>query len=208
MNDYTNEYEIKEEALREYSIAWYRHTVFPLYNRMIVTVVFLMGLVLIRIRCDMTGIYLCAIMLLVGILAAVSYFHAMKSGIKATKKQMETAGVQFGQKIIITLHKDIFKVSIPDSQKDKEFSKAELSDHFQSRNYIYLITKDRSVLPFKKDGFSEGTCSQLLSDLKKCPKVHSIRAWVLGIVCTALALYAGNYIHDVYMLFKALGIMV
>ena len=210
MSDFINIHPKADDSFyREYSDAWYRHRVLPLYNQIMAGVVLVLGILLTRFHFTSAGLFVGIMMICLAVLTVVSRFITIRSSVRLLRDRARTLGTSFAPSRVEIRDKSAdgeASLTLTDADgKQKTFPLSAICDHFESRHEFYLVLDGMLIIPLARDGFQQGTSDQFRAFLSTCRKKPSPRAIVIGAALTFLAAIAAYFLWDVIALGAAFG---
>lgn len=204
MKDFVNIFEINDEFIKEYASARLNRKIFNLYNKILCVLFIIIGLILIfvpikySIGPDLIIIGISDI--IVSMILFISYLINIKKYTNTMKARIEILGKNI-KEVKNEIHDDLCITSNNIKDRSHEILLSFLDDHFDSKNYYFLIFRGDILVTFKKNGFIKGDYNEFENFLNKYPKKRSIRAIILGVCLTILILINIKFLFDLYKIY-------
>ena len=210
MNDFINIHKKADDSFyREYSAAWCRHRVLPLYNQIMTGIVLVLGILLLRFHFTSADLFVGILLVCLSVLIVVNRFITVRSSVRLLRDRARTLGTSFAPSRVEIRGKSADRegsLTLTDARgEEKTFPLTAICDHFESRHEFYLVLDGLLIVPLAKDGFEQGTCEQFRVFLSTCRKKPSPRAIIIGIGLTFLAAIAAYFLWNVIVLTAAFG---
>lgn len=202
MNNFVNIFKIDDAYIREYATCWTRHILYNFYNRILCFCLLIFGFILIfvpiRFSLGFDFVIMGAFDFFIGLILLINYFIYIRKTIKTIK-----ARTMILAKDICEVQNEINGIScIANSNledKKHEILLSFIIDHFESKNFYFLIFFGEIVVSFKKNGFILGNFNEFKNFIKVYPKKKKIRPIILGICLTVLILIS---LKKLFLLYK------
>ncbi|KWZ98910.1 hypothetical protein HMPREF3224_00438 [Anaerococcus hydrogenalis] len=209
MKDFVNIFEISDEFIKEYAVAWLNRKIFNLYNRILCVLLIIFGLILIIVPIKYSIgpdlIFIGISDIIVSLMLSISYLINIKKYTNTMKSRIEILGKNI-REVKNEIHDNLRITTNNIKDRSHEILLSFLDDHFESKNYYFLIFTGDILVTFKKNGFIVGNFNEFKNFLSKYPKKKSKRALILGICLTILILINLKYLSTLYKFYLIFSI--
>ncbi|WP_236785305.1 hypothetical protein [Anaerococcus ihuae] len=201
MKDFINIFEINDEFIKEYASARLNRKIFNAYNRILCVLLIIFGLILIifpikySIGPDLMFIGISDI--IVSLILFIGYVINFKKYTSTMKARIEILGKNI-KEVKNEIHDNLCITTNNIKDRSYEILLSFLDDHFESKNYYFLIFSGDILVTFKKNGFIKGDYIEFENFLAKYPKKKNTRALILGVCLTLLILINLKYLINLY----------
>ncbi|MDO5027118.1 MAG: hypothetical protein Q4E50_04740 [Tissierellia bacterium] len=205
MNNFINRHKLDENYFKEFASSFMKASMFNLYNRIVGGAVLVLSilLIIVSLRFDLLfeNVLLGGIGIVFYLLLVAKYFLGTKRLVKVNQQRKE---ILFG-------HKDYVQSEIKDKKcilnsedmEDRKPIKLSLiRDHYESKNFYFLVFEGRIVVAFAKDGFIKGTFEDFKNYIKTYPRMKSVRSMIFSISLTIIFLSILYYLYQAYGFIK------
>ena len=201
MKDFVNIFEINDEFIKEYASARLNRKIFNAYNRILCVLLIIFGLILIIIpikySIDPNLILIGISDIIVSLILFISYVINIKKYTNTMKARIEILGKNI-KEVKNEIHDNLCITTNNIKDRSYEILLSFLDDHFESKNYYFLIFSGDILVTFKKNGFIKGDYIEFEKFLDKYPKKKNTRALILGVCLTLLILINIKYLINLY----------
>lgn len=209
MKDFVNIFEISDEFIKEYAVAWLNRKIFNLYNRILCVLLIIFGLILIivpiKYSIGLDPIIIGISDIIVSLMLSISYLINIKKYTNTMKSRIEILGKNI-REVKNEIHDNLCITTNIIKDRSHEILLSFLDDHFESKNYYFLIFTGDILVTFKKNGFIVGNFNEFKNSLSKYPKKKGKRALILGICLTLLILINLKYLSTLYKFYLIFSI--
>lgn len=163
MKDFINIFEINDEFIKEYASARLNRKIFNAYNRILCVLLIIFGLILIifpikySIGPDLIFIGISDI--IVSLMLLISYVINFKKYTNTMKSRIEILGKNI-REVKNEIHDNLCITTNNIKDRSHEILLSFLEDHFESKNYYFLIFTGDILVNFKKNGFIVGNFNE------------------------------------------------
>jgi len=203
MDDFENSFTTGDQFIKEYSNSWMWHRQMPWYIRIELVTLLVLGILMMRFSLSHSdSLYgLCYIVFSVAV-PVIIVINA-RSAIKIY--QQRNTILKLTEECHTAIHNDECVVYAKKDKDNPRFPLSAVIDHFESKNYFYLIFTGMLMLPFSKNGFTVGTSDQFRSMMKGLPKKKNTRIIVIGIVLAGVIAAAVFLLIREIQIYKSVG---
>lgn len=209
MKDFVNIFEISDEFIKEYAVTWLNRKIFNLYNRILSVLLIIFGLILIIVPIKYSIgpdlIFIGISDIIVSLMLLLSYLINIKKYTNTMKSRIEILGKNI-REVKNEIHDNLCITTNNIKDRSHEILLSFLDDHFESKNYYFLIFTGDILVTFKKNGFIVGNFNEFKNFLSKYPKKKGKRALILGICLTLLILINLKYLSTLYKFYLIFSI--
>lgn len=209
MSDFVNVFEINNEFIKEFATAWLNRKIFNLYNRILCVLLLIFGLILIifpiKYSIGPDLILIGIFNIIVSLILIISYLINIRKYTNTLKSRIEIL-VKDIKEVKNEIHDNICITTSNIEDRSHEILLSFLDDHFESKNYYFLIFTGNILVTFKKNGFIVGNFNEFKNFLSKYPKKKNSRAFILGICLTILVLLNLKYLFTLYKFYLIFSI--
>lgn len=204
MKDFINIFDINDEFIKEYASARLNRKIFNTYNRILCVLLIIIGLILIVVPIKYSigpDLILIGIFnIIVSLILIISYLINIRKYTNTLKARIEILGKNI-KEVKNEIHDNLCITSNNIKDRSHEILLSFLDDHFESKNYYFLIFRGDILVTFKKNGFIVGDNKEFETFLSKYPKKKNTRAIILGVCLTILILINLKYLLDLYKIY-------
>lgn len=209
MNSFINQYRVDETYLKEYSTAWLRRSFFNPYSMVISVMLILTGAALAilsvifhlesaYVLLGVTDVFLVALLLIKYNMSRNKMIEVNKARIDIVFKDVYDIQNEFNEEeCIANSNYETKTYTIPMSL---------VKDHYESKNYYFVIFNGEIFVTLCKTGFKAGTFEGFREYIEKYPKQKRFRAFTIGFCLTMLLLMTVRHLYQIGQMCSVLGI--
>lgn len=180
MGDFENSFTADDKFVKEYSNAWMWHRQMPLFIRIELAAVFILGVLMMRFSLSSTDSMLALLCIVVSVMVPVVVVINTRTAVRISRDRnnlLKASGTCH-----TAIHNDSCVVYGKEGKELQTFPLSAVIDRYESRNYFYLVFSGMLVLPFSKIGFTAGNADQFRARMKGMPKKKNTRVITVAIV--------------------------
>jgi hypothetical protein len=177
---------LDDALIKEYASSWIRRRLLPPYNLMMVIALFIIGCLLLRYGIDLSVLHIGFLSLMVAIAVAIITCINLHIMVKTAKDRNRLFPAGKGRQTEFTDENCV--VNGNDKEHRLEIPLSSIKDHWESRNYFYVLFPGMVVAALSKSGFSVGSPDQFRDFIVRFPRSRGARAVVSGVGLTVIVI--------------------
>lgn len=140
-----------------------------------------------------------------GFIVFLKYYISLKRGIKTYKDRINLIS-QTTNMSQIEFYDSECIINSNDDVRKKEIPLSLIEDHYESKNYYFVVFSGKVIISLYKDGFELGTYTDFKKFINNYPKSKNILVIVLGICLSILLLLSLYFLYEIIKWLMFLGL--
>lgn len=203
MSKFVNINKQDDHFIKEYALSWTRRYSLPLYNQIMVIAIFIIGCLLLRFGIDSSVLYIGLFSVFVAVAVAIITCINVRTMVKTTKVRKQVYSAKEEYRTEFTDENCI--INGKDKEHIIEIPLSTIKDHWESRNYYYVLFPGMVVAAVSKAGFMVGSSEEFKDFIEKFPKSRGKRVIISGIVLTVVVIADLILLVQAIQTYRAVG---